>query len=660
MSGFDPRRTYETPDRVYNNDGLYNGWEYKGPNNTDWIVELGFDLSANGIGDWFTLDDPVKGELDNTTFLLTGDVLVDLTRYVRSIDVRRGRSRDLEKFTTGTCQVVLDNRDRLFDPLLENAPFSGQIVPRKQIRIRYLGEPVFTGNVDDWDYDYSATDAVATVKAVDGFQYLATRNVPEQTMTTELTSARVTHVLDEVGWPADARDIDTGSASVGADVVGDGVNALAYLQKVELSQNGLFFIKSDGILRFETSYYGTLHPAEIGDNGIRFQDIDVTYGSEELINRFNVGFLSGSTTVRLTVDDTVSQAAYGVFEQDIDTLLSASLTAQALGESLLFRYGQPQYRVDAVNFDIRAASTSDRSQLINLDLGDRITLQWRPLNVGAPVSRTVLVDGITHQVRAKSHTMSLQLTDLGYSGEQELLVGGNVTEYKDGDVVYRLHAFTEPGVYDLEVAAPLTVDALIVAAGGGIEAAGGVPGGGGAGGVLQGPINFTSASTYQVVVGSFTQGQDGGDSRVGNVFVADGGGLGRSLTSGNSGGSGGGGGYADPLVYSGGGATQTSIGTMTGYGNAGGSASVDGKGDAYTGGGGGAGGAGGVQIAGAGLSASITGNARTYASGGLGERVGFIGVQIGINPNPGDGYPGAFRFFWLEQANGVVYVRYQL
>jgi len=270
----------------------------------------------------------------------------------------------------------------------------------------------------------------------------------------------------------------------------------------------LFFMNAEGVVRFETSYYGTLHPAEIGDDGIRFVSVDVSYGTEELLNRFNVGYLSGSVTETVTVNDTTSQADYGVFEKDIRTLLSGSVQAQALGESLVFRYGQPQYRIDEVQFNVRGASTSDRAQLVNLDLGDRVRFKWRPNGVGAAVDRSVLVDGISHSVAPGQHMMSLQLTDLGYSGEQELLVGGQVSEYTDGSTAYRLHAFTQPGVYELQIAAPLNADALIVAAGGGVDSGGsGALGGGGAGGVLAGPVSFTSASTVQVVVGEFTQGR---------------------------------------------------------------------------------------------------------------------------------------------------------
>lgn len=79
-------------------------------------VELAVDLAANGIGDYFTLDDSTKGILGGTVYKLAGDVLVDLTSYVRSVQVRRGRSRVLERFQPGIAEVVLDNRGRDFDP----------------------------------------------------------------------------------------------------------------------------------------------------------------------------------------------------------------------------------------------------------------------------------------------------------------------------------------------------------------------------------------------------------------------------------------------------------------------------------------------------------------------------------------------------------------
>jgi hypothetical protein len=79
-------------------------------------VSVAFDLSANGVGNYFTLNDTTKGVLDNATYVLGGDVLVDLTDRVRSVQVKRGRNRQLGRFTAGAANVTFDNRDRYLDP----------------------------------------------------------------------------------------------------------------------------------------------------------------------------------------------------------------------------------------------------------------------------------------------------------------------------------------------------------------------------------------------------------------------------------------------------------------------------------------------------------------------------------------------------------------
>jgi hypothetical protein len=660
MSGFDPRTLYEGS-QVYESGGLYDGWQYKGANPGPWRVELGVDLATNGIGNWFTFDDPIKGELDNPTYLLSGDVFVDITRYVRGLSVKRGRSRLLEKFITGACEVRLDNRDRLFDPQITGAPFTGQIVPRKAVRVLYNNEFVFTGNVADWDFEYDFSDAVAVVKVLDAFDYLSSRNVAPQTMTTELTGARINYVLDGAGWGNDARNIDAGTASVGADVVGENVNVLNYLQKIETSQNGLLFITKDGLVRFEDNFRGIVNATVFGgESGVPYTNIEVIYGSEELVNELNVKYLSGSVAADLTLQDLTSQDRYGVFEQSYDTLLSSSVAAQFFGETIITRYAQPNYRVDGLTFNVRGLNSADREYMMDLELGNRVRLEFRPLNVGETINRTVLVDSIDHQVTPSSHIMQLSLTDLGEATTANIASGGVISEYTDGVSTWRLHRFDTPGSYDLEVTVPGTVEALIVAAGGDSSSGSvGSPGGGGGGGLLSGSITFSSASTYPVIVGSYATGASGENSSIGS-FVAFGGGKGGS-NGGNalSGGSGGGGSGNDPTFGLGASATQISYGTMTGYGNVGASAySVGGE---NRGGGGGGAGAAAIQFqGGVGFSSSISGVDSIYAPGGAGEREGSFGLSIPVVPNPGSGKSWSPQIQWLSLPHGIVFIRYEI
>jgi hypothetical protein len=93
---------------------------------------------------------------------------VDVTSYVRSISIRRGRTGDLEQFPTGTASVTLDNRDRRFDPFNTAGPYYGDLTPRRQIQVTAdTGSgfvPVFRGWVAGWPIKY--TDAKFDVTTV--------------------------------------------------------------------------------------------------------------------------------------------------------------------------------------------------------------------------------------------------------------------------------------------------------------------------------------------------------------------------------------------------------------------------------------------------------------------------------------------------------------
>ena len=139
-------------------------------------VQVAFDLT--GVDpNVFTLDDPVKGVLDSA-YELGGDTLQDVTSYVRAVSVTRGRSRELERYASGQASIVLDNRDRTFDPTHLGSPYIGQIVPRKAVSVVTGDTTVFTGNAQDWTFMFDVSgDATATLVAVDGFGILARQDL---------------------------------------------------------------------------------------------------------------------------------------------------------------------------------------------------------------------------------------------------------------------------------------------------------------------------------------------------------------------------------------------------------------------------------------------------------------------------------------------------
>ena len=107
----------------------------------------------------------------------------DVTSDVRSMSVDRGRSDDWGSFS-GSASIVLDNRDRKYDPFNTSSPYNGKLTPRRQIRIRttYGGSTydVFRGFVDGWPAQWTEAgkDSTVTLSCFDALQLLGSNSLP--------------------------------------------------------------------------------------------------------------------------------------------------------------------------------------------------------------------------------------------------------------------------------------------------------------------------------------------------------------------------------------------------------------------------------------------------------------------------------------------------
>jgi len=109
----------------------------------------------------------------------------EVTQYVRSITTHRGRASDLDQFDTGTAQIVLDNRDRRFDPFYTSGPYyPNGLTPRRPVRI--VGQiggqtyEVFRGFVAGWPVTWSEAgkDSTVTIQCFDALGLMANEQVP--------------------------------------------------------------------------------------------------------------------------------------------------------------------------------------------------------------------------------------------------------------------------------------------------------------------------------------------------------------------------------------------------------------------------------------------------------------------------------------------------
>ena len=400
----------------------------------DTRVRIAFDLAAGGAGNFFTLDDPVKGELNNATYKLAGDILEDVTDDVRSVSVRRGRSRELERYQAGAATVTLDNKDRKYDPAAGTAvtPYGASMRPRKAVQITTAGQAVFAGVVDDWDLDYSLNgDHVASVKLTDGFVFLANQEIEPHTATAQTTGERIEAILDraEIAWPPAKRAIDQGVATLQADAIGGTadpkpVNALTYLQKVDEAEQGALFIGASGSLTFrDRSSLQVLTDVLFADDGtgIPFTNIAASYGAEELRNRVTVSRLNGGTA---TAEDTQSITDYGAIDYEIrDSLLSSDTQAQALADRIVDRYAEPLLRVDGIEVVLNALPAAQVAEVLSLDLGALVRVLYTPSGIGDAIDQFVTLDAIEHSIDSTQHRVRLSFSQ----GEEPALVLDSAT-----------------------------------------------------------------------------------------------------------------------------------------------------------------------------------------------------------------------------------------
>lgn len=378
-------------------------------------VQIAFALYQNGIGDYFTLDDSTKGVLDNATYTLAGDVLVDVTEDVRSVQIKRGRNRQLGRFTAGAANLTLSNASRKYDPLYVASPYFESIVPGKEVVIEHNGFALYTGSVADWNLNYDlGGDNTAGVSCTDGLATIAGQTVSAGTATAQATGARIGAYLTDVGWPTAQRAISTGQATLGADVIGANTNAVTYLQSAVDSDPGALFVSKTGLMTFRdrNDLQAFTSGATFGPAAIPFVDVQVEYGVETLFPTVNVNYWGGTAVAQVSASDATAVTAYGNSELTVDTLLGSGDDATTLANFLLGKYANPVYRVNSLTVALHGLPSDQVTTVLALELGDMILLDgWAPGGVGAPISQYLTVEGIEHQADPGQHFVTLTLSE---------------------------------------------------------------------------------------------------------------------------------------------------------------------------------------------------------------------------------------------------------
>jgi len=361
----------------------------------------------------------------NGTNVLDGVVdFADVTEYVLSASIRRGRPDQLAPMPIGVATLVLDDQaaSRAFDPSNTASPYveSGYgIAPMRYAQI-YGGtagdEPLFVGRVRDLDIDYEQPRiSRAVISLVDDLAQLGRTNLTAFNPSSQLTSARVSALLDrpEVAYSTATRSITTGNFTCGTVAYDNNDNVKAAIDAVVVAEDGRFFISRGGTATFQptidfTFGTATLSFGDAGGTAIPYQALSVGYGVETLYNNIQVG-VQGLALA--TASDANSQAEFGVQTLSLnDVPLNTLAAGTTLAQNLRDKYKDPVFRFNEISVVLNGLSAANAEAVSTLEIGDLVSIT-KSFTVGSPstVQRTMFVEQITHNITPNTHTVTLGL-----------------------------------------------------------------------------------------------------------------------------------------------------------------------------------------------------------------------------------------------------------
>lgn len=365
-------------------------------------VYVGFTISAN-TGAW-TLGTSALG----TATILGPSLITTYTNVsadVRSLRIQRGKSDERGQYQAGRCTVVLNNRDRDYDPFNLSGPYvTGgvtDIVPGREVYITATDPTsgvvsrLFTGKARDWAPAYVGPfDSTVTLEASDAIEDLARADTTVATTATDM-GAVAAQILADVGVTNYAYD----DGLFTAQATSWDTSALSALRNLERSGTAELYVEANGDIYFTATpaLYSVARmrdsQATFGSGNLTFETIDVAYETDQMINSVTLARAGGTEQ---TATDATSIERYGLRSFNQTNLVNQSDTdVLTVATFMKNRFKDPYVRIRGISFHPRKNQYL-MEQALTRRLRDRITVTFAPVGGGSAISQEVFITGIAH------------------------------------------------------------------------------------------------------------------------------------------------------------------------------------------------------------------------------------------------------------------------
>lgn len=349
------------------------------------------------------------GKLGSAT---SASEVVDLTDQTVNINIRRGRDLTQDKFNPGTASVRVLDPNGDWNPQNPSSPYFGKLQPlRKMIIVATYNSvtyPLYAGYTFAYNYTYPSSESFGyiDIQCTDAFTLFNKSAITTVAgaIAGETTGARINDILDQIGFPAAQRSIDTGDITVQADP-GTLRTVLQALQDLEFTEYGAVYVDANGDIVFRersdlVDALGVTPTAFNQTTGIPYKNLKFSF-DDKLI--FNIARFTRVGGTMQTASDQTSIDTYFPHAITKEDLLHQNDAATLdLARTYVGNRSTTDIRIDAMTLDLTTPNYATGIQAaLGLDFLSAVQISNEQPG-GSTITKTLQIFGVQHQITPQS------------------------------------------------------------------------------------------------------------------------------------------------------------------------------------------------------------------------------------------------------------------